>query len=393
MVQAHLDKRKVHVVIRFEEHHQEIRQMIADFADNEIAPKAQHIDESQETPTDAIAQLAELGMLGLTIDEQFGGAELDLLTACLVVEEISRCCGSTGVVVASHLFEGTAAIKNLADDAGRARWLPDLASGKTMATFALAEVEAESDASGITCSVGAEPDGFSLHGRKSWVIGGLMANLVTVVARNGEDQLQDLGAYVVDPTSQGCTRKPLRDVLGLRGSGFCDLHLDGVQIESNSALSGASSGWPAISRVVEMSRLGAASVILGVARGAISHALQYASQRKAFGRSIDRFGSIRAMMAEAPTGVESARLLLWRAAGLYDRGKSATREGSMANLAAKQASYRATRDAVQVLGGNGYSREYPVERAYRDVQTAVPFGGGEDLQKIIVSRSLTGARS
>ncbi|MDE0959877.1 MAG: acyl-CoA dehydrogenase family protein [Planctomycetota bacterium] len=379
-------------MIRFEEHHQEIRQMMADFSDNEIAPKAEHLDESQELPTDVISELAQLGMLGLTIEEKFGGAELDLLTACLVVEEISRCCGSTGVVVASHLFEGTAAIHYLADEEGRERWLPALASGETVATFALAEVEAESDTSGITCSAGQEPDGFSLHGRKRWVVGGMMANLVTVVARNGDEQLQDLGGFVVDPSTEGCTREPVRDVLGLRGSGFCDLQLDGVRIESQAALTGAI-GWPAISRVVEMSRLGAAAVVLGVARGAISHALQYASQRKAFGRSIDRFGSVRAMLAEAATGIESARLLLWRAAGLYDRGKSATREASMANLAAKQASYRATRDAVQVLGGNGYSREYPVERAYREVQTAVPFGGGEDLQKIIVARSLMGVRS
>ncbi|MGE4613137.1 MAG: acyl-CoA dehydrogenase family protein [Planctomycetota bacterium] len=380
-------------MIRFEDHHQEIRQMIADFSDNEIAPKAEQLDESQGLPTDTISQLGELGMLGLTIPQQHGGAELDLLSACLVVEEISRCCGSTGVVLATHLFEGTAAIKNLADDAGHQRWLPKMATGETLATFALAEVEAESDASGITCAVGQEPDGYSLHGKKTWVIAGAMAGLVTVVARNGEDQLQDLGAYVVDPSTDGCSREPLKDVLGLRGSGFCDIQFDGVRIDATSYLNRDDSGWQGLTRVVEMSRLGAAAVILGVARGAISHALNYASERVAFGRTLDRFGSIREMLAEAATGVESARLLLWRAAGLYDAGKSAAREASMANLAAKQASYRATRDAVQVLGGNGYSREYPVERCYRDVQTAVPFGGGEDLQKIIVSRSLTGVRS
>jgi alkylation response protein AidB-like acyl-CoA dehydrogenase len=220
-----------------------------------------------------------------------------------------------------------------------------------------------------------------------------MAGLVTVVARNGEDQLQDLGAYVVDPSTDGCSREPLKDVLGLRGSGFCDIQFDGVRIDATSYLNRDDSGWQGLTRVVEMSRLGAAAVILGVARGAISHALNYASERVAFGRTLDRFGSIREMLAEAATGVESARLLLWRAAGLYDSGKSAAREASMANLAAKQAAYRATRDAVQVFGGNGYSREYPVERSYRDVQTAAPFGGGEDLQKIIVSRSLTGVRS
>lgn len=380
-------------MIRFEEHHQEIRQMIADFADNEIAPRAEHIDETQSLPVESIAELAELGMLGLTIPEKFGGAELDLLSACLVVEEVSRCCGSTGVILATHLFEGTSAILHLATDEGKEQWLPAMASGETMATFALAEVEAESDTSGITCSVGKELQGFTLHGRKTWIIGGAMAGLVTVVARDVDEQVQDLGAYVVDPSTDGCSRQPHQDVLGLRGAGFCDLQFDGVKIDSTSHLCGGVSGWQGISRVAEMSRLAASAVVLGVARGAISEALGYASQRVAFGRTIDRFGSVRAMLAEAATAVESARLLLWRAANLYDAGKSAAREASMANLAAKQASYKATRDAVQVLGGNGYSREYPVERAYREVQTAVPFGGGEDLQKIIVARSLTGVRS
>lgn len=380
-------------MIRFDEHHQEVREMIADFSDNEILPRAEQLDESQGLPTDSIAELAELGMMGLTIPEQHGGAGLDLLTACLVVEEIARCCGSTGAVLSTHLFEGSAAILDLADEEGQSRWLPQMASGETLAAFAMAEVESESDASGVTCAVGEESDGFSMHGRKTWLIGGSLAGLVTVIARSGDEHLQDLGAYVVDPTAPGCSREPLNDLLGLRGAGLCDLSLDGVHLDAGSRLGKASAGWSAISGVVDKSRLGSAAVSVGVARGAINQALEYSSQRIAFRRSIDRFGSIRAMLAEAATAIEGARLMLWRAAGLFDRGKSASREAAMANLAAKQAAYQATRDAVQILGGNGYSREYPVERAYRDVQAAAPFGGGEDLQKILVSRSLTGAQS
>ena len=380
-------------MIRFEEHHQEIREMISDFSDEKIAPGAEHLDETQGLPKESIGEIAELEMLGLTIPEEHGGAGLDLLSACLVVEEISRNCGSTGAILATHLFEGTAAILRLADDAGRERWLPDMASGKTLATFALAEREAESDASAIDASAGAEGDGFVIHGRKTWIMGGMMAGLTTVIARRGEDNLEDLGAFVIDPGVDGCEREPMEDLLGLRGAGFCNMNLNGVMMSADQHLKGSSAGWSAITKVIDTARLGAAAVSLGVARGAIAHALEYSSQRKAFGRSIDRFGAIRAMHAEAATAVEGARLLLWRAAGLVDAGKSAGREVSMANLAAKQASYKATRDAVQILGGNGYSREYPVERAYRDVQALVPFGGGEDLQKILVARSMTGVRS
>lgn len=380
-------------MIRFEEHHQEIREMISDFSDEKIAPGAEHLDETQGLPNESIAEIAELEMLGLTIPEEHGGAGLDLLSACLVVEEISRNCGSTGAILATHLFEGTAAILRLADEAGKARWLPDMASGKTLATFALAEREAESDASAIDASAGAEGDGFVIHGRKTWIMGGMMAGLTTVIARRGEDNLEDLGAFVIDPGVDGCEREPMEDLLGLRGAGFCNMNLNGVMMSADQHLKGSSEGWSAITKVIDTARLGAAAVSLGVARGAIAHALEYSSQRKAFGRSIDRFGAIRAMHAEAATAVEGARLLLWRAAGLIDAGKSAGREVSMANLAAKQASYKAARDAVQILGGNGYSREYPVERAYRDVQALVPFGGGEDLQKILVARSLAGVRS
>ena len=160
--------------------------MIADFSDNEILPRAEQLDESQGLPTDSIAELAELGMMGLTIPEQHGGAGLDLLTACLVVEEIARCCGSTGAVLSTHLFEGSAAILDLADEEGQSRWLPQMASGETLAAFAMAEVESESDASGVTCAVGEESDGFSMHGRKTWLIGGSLAGLVTVIARSGD---------------------------------------------------------------------------------------------------------------------------------------------------------------------------------------------------------------
>ena len=221
-------------MIRFEEHHQEIREMISDFSDEKIAPGAEHLDETQGLPKESIAEIAELEMLGLTIPEEHGGAGLDLLSACLVVEEISRNCGSTGAILSTHLFEGTSAILRLADDAGKERWLPDMASGKTLATFALAEREAESDASAIDASAGAEGDGFVIHGRKTWIMGGMMAGLTTVIARRGEENLEDLGAFVIDPEVEGCEREPMEDLLGLRGAGFCNMNLNGVDVSGSA---------------------------------------------------------------------------------------------------------------------------------------------------------------
>ena len=380
-------------MIRFTEDHQDVREMVADFSDGELAPAAESLDESQGFPSETIAKLAELGMLGVTIHEEHGGTGADALTAVLMIEELARNCASTAVVVSSHIFDATRALTVLGSDEQRARWLPSLATGETLGTFAIAEESAESDAGALATRATKGGDGWSLHGAKRGVVSGQHAGFAAIVARtSGEPgSTNGLGLFAVDggQGASGLTATPSAAPLGVRGSGLADWSFEEAPLAAD-ALLGSEDGFASIAPVLEASRLGVAATALGIGRGAITYALGYAGERKAFGRTIDRFGAIRSMVADAATGLEGARLLVYRAAQLLDEGKSVPRETSMAKLAACRAAYAATKSAVQILGGNGYSREYPVERMFRDAGALEILGGSDALHRMLVARALIG---
>jgi alkylation response protein AidB-like acyl-CoA dehydrogenase len=380
-------------MIHFTEDHQDIRDMVADFSDQELAPAAEALDEGQGFPSENLAKLAELGMLGVTVPEEFGGTGADSLTAVLLVEELARSCGSTAAVVAAHIFDATHAVKTLGSPEQKARWLPGLATGETLGTFAIAEESAESDAGALGTRANRAESGWSLDGGKRGVVNGQRAGFAAVVARTGEDSgsTRGLGLFAIEggAAAAGVGVAAESCPLGMRGAGLADWRLDGAMVAADGLL-GAEDGFPSIAPVLEASRLGIAAVALGLGRGAITYALGYASERKAFGRSIDRFGAIRSMVAEAATGLEGARLLVYRAATLLDQGSSVAREISMAKLAATRAAYAASKSAVQILGGNGYSREYPVERMFRDAECAEVLGGSDSLHRMLVARALIG---
>ena len=380
-------------MIRLTEDHQDIREMVADFSDHELAPQAERLDEEQGYPTENLAKLGELGMLGVTVPEEHGGTGADALTAVLMIEELGRNCASTALVVSAHVFDATRALTMLGNDSQKGAWLPGLATGETIGTFAIAEQSAESDAGALGTRATKSGDGWSLTGEKTAVVSGQHAGFAAVVARTAGEpgSTAGLGLFAVagGASATGVTVSPDIAPLGGRGTGLADWTFDGAALAGESLL-GAEDGFRSIAPVLEASRLGIASVALGVGRGAITYALGYAAERKAFGRSIDRFGAIRSMVAEAATDLEAARLLVYRAAHLLDEGNSVPRETSMAKLAASRAAYRATKSAVQILGGNGYSREYPVERMYRDAGSLEIHGGSDALHRMLVARALIG---
>ena len=380
-------------MIRFTEEHQDIREMVADFSDGELAPAAEHLDESVGYPEENLAKLAELGMLGVTVPEAHGGTGSDALTAVLMVEELARNCASTALVVSTHIFDAIHSVAALGTPEQQAKWLPKLAEGSTIGTFAIAENSAESDAGALATRATRQGDGWSLEGSKESVVSGVRAGFAAVVARTSGEPgtTSGLGLFAIDGgvEASGLTSAPAEAPLGTRGTGLADWTFSNCALPADSLL-GPEDGFTSITSVLEASRLGAAAVALGVGRGAITYALGYAAERKAFGRSIDRFGAIRSMVAEAATSLESARLLVYRAASLLGEGKSVPRETSMAKLAASRAAYQATKSAVQILGGNGYSREYPVERMFRDAGSLEIHGGNDALHRMLVARALIG---
>lgn len=379
-------------MIRFEEEHRDIRDMVADFSDQELAPAAEHLDASEGYPDAALAKLAELGLLGVTAPDEYGGSGGDPLSAVLVVEELARNCASTALVVATHVFDATRALVSLGSDAQRSAWLPSLASGDVIGTLALAEERAESDAGAMRTRAERGP-GWVLTGNKRHIVSGRKAGFAAVIARTAGDAgtTSGLALFAVPggAGAAGVTVEPIESPLGVRGAGLSHWNLARTPLPENSLL-GAEDGFLAIAQVLETSRLGAAAVALGVGRGALTYALGYAGERRAFGHTIDRFGAVRSMIAEAATAIESARLLVYRAATLLGEGKSLAREASMAKLAASRAAYVASKNAVQILGGNGYSREYPVERMYRDAECLELLGGSDSLHRMLVARALTG---
>ena len=380
-------------MIQLTSDHQDIREMVADFSDQELAPIAEQIDEEQAYPTETLKKLSELGMLGVTVPEEFGGTGADTLTAVLMVEELARNCGSTAMVVSSHVLDATRALSSLGNSSQQKEWLPKLASGASIGTFAIAESSAESDAGAMKSLASRSGDQWTLNGEKMAVISGQKAGFAAIVARTGEASAatSGLGLFILPDgaSAAGVEVNAETGPLGMRGSGLADWTFNDVNLGGDAIL-GSEDNFHSISRVLEVMRLGAASVALGVGRGAITYALGYAGERRAFGRTIDRFGAVRSMFAEAATALEGARLMVYHTASLIDQGKSVAREASMAKLAASRAAYSATKSAVQILGGNGYSREYPVERMFRDAGSLELFAGNDALHRMLVARALIG---
>lgn len=383
-------------MIRTTEEHDQIREMVASFADNELWPNAPRIDVEAEFPAQALEQLAELGILGIAAPEDSGGIGGDMLMLMFALEELARGCASTAQVVAAHAVEALLAIDQLGTEEQRKQYLPRLAAGEILGTLAISEMEAEVDAGSITCVATRDGDDWVLDGVKKYVTAGSEAGLYLVVARTGEAAGTDsLSAFLVDGGAQaaGVRIVGVEDTLGMRGCRMAEVAFEGCRLPATALLGDREGIFDGIAKILAGGRLAVAAIATGVGRRANEYALQYASERKAFGRTIDRFEAIRNMFADAATRTEAGRLLTYQAASRRDAGESFMTEASMAKLHASEAAYLTTKDAVQVLGGNGYSREYPVERMYRDAETLEVLGAPGDLHRRLISRVLIGDRT
>ncbi len=366
-------------MIEFTEEHRDIREMVADFSDNELAPRAESVDEEREFPAGTLSQIGELGLLGAALPEDVGGGGGDTRMGVLIWEELARGCGTTASLILNHSLVADALARG-GSDAGRER-VAALASGETLATLLCGEPESSS-ATHVTTLAQADGDAFRLSGSKSNVFAARQSKLYVVVA---VDDSGTRGLYAVDGGAEASGVEITRDeeMMGLRAAGVGEVSLDGA-----SAFRVGDSA--AVDRVLALGRVGVASLMVGLARGATAYALQYASERHAFGRSIDRFEALQLKFAHSEGATEAARLLVYRAAHLVDANESFLKESYQARFVAGQAAYQATKEAIQVLGGNGYSREYPVERAYRDVNTLSVMEGGDDLHRLALARQLVG---
>ena len=359
----------------------EIRALARRFADEEIAPRAAAWDREHHFPADVFAALGELGLMGVCVPEQHGGAGADFLSYALVLEELARADAGVAVTVAVHTSAGTLPILAHGSDEQVGRLVPPLAQGHELAAFALTEPEAGSDAAALRTRA---RDG-RLTGAKQWITNGSHAHTFVVFAREGDDDR--IGAWVVRRGASGFAPTREEDKLGLNSSSTADLRFEDTPGERLGEPGG---GMRIALSTLDGGRIGIAAQATGIAQAALDLAAGYARERRAFGGPIARFGQIHQKLADMQTEVEAARALTWRAARLKQDGLPHSVEGAQAKLFASGVARRSTGEAIQVLGGYGYTKEFPAERYYRDAKVTEIYEGTSEIQRLVIARSLLG---
>ena len=366
----------------------EIQGLARDFARQEIEPHASAWDREHHFPRDVFAKLAELGLMGVCVPAEYGGAGADFLSYILVLEELSRADAGVGVTVAVHTSAVTMPLVAFGTDEQRQRFVPPLASGKQLGAFALTEPEAGSDAGAIRTRAEPDGEGWRIDGAKQWITNGRYASTFLLFARTDAATPGPAGisAFVLDADQVRITRD--EDKLGLNSSVTSDLVVEDAQVGRDRLLHDEGKGFQVAMQTLDGGRIGVGAQAVGIAQAAYDVAREYAKQRHAFGKPIAEFQAIQHKLADMSTEIDAARLLVYRAALLKDRGEPHTEAGAKAKLFASGMARRQTGEAIQILGGYGYTKEFPVERYYRDAKITEIYEGTSEIQRLVIARSI-----
>ncbi|HZY04586.1 MAG TPA: acyl-CoA dehydrogenase family protein [Anaeromyxobacteraceae bacterium] len=371
------------------EAHREIQRVVRQFCQAEVKPHARRWDETGEFPREVVRKLGELGLLGISVPEELGGAGLDMLAVAVVVEEVARHDGSLALTVASHNGLGSSQIRHFGSDAQRRRWLVPLARGEKLAAWGLTEPGSGSDAAALRTTAVRRGDGWVLNGSKTFITQGSVGDVFVVLARTDPEKAQKgITAFALEKGMKGFTQRPIHGKLGMRSSDTAELHMEDVEVPDENRIGELNQGFLNTLQILDRGRITIGALAVGLARGAIEEARAYAKERKAFGRPIAEFQAIAFMLADMATETDAARLLVHRAAALGDAGKPFVREASMAKLFASEAAMRATSKAIQIHGGYGYTRDFPVERYFRDAKLCEIGEGTSEVQRMVIARQI-----
>ena len=369
---------------------QAIRALARELADAEIAPNAAAWDREHRFPDELIPRLAELGLMGVCVPEEYGGAGADFLSYILVLEELSRADAGVGVTVAVHTSAATLPVLAFGTDEQRARFVPPLARGEQLGAFALTEPGSGSDAGSLRTTATPDGDGWVLSGSKQWITNGSRAGTFVLFARTDPATAgaRGVSCFVVDAEHVRITRE--EEKLGLNSSTTSDLVLEGAHVGRDRLLHEEGRGFRVAMATLDGGRIGIAAQALGIAQAAYDVARAYAIDREQFGRRIGDFQAIQWKLADMATEIDAARLLAYRAAWLKQEGRPHAAEGAKAKLFASEMARRQTAEAIQILGGYGYTREFPVERYYRDAKITEIYEGTSEIQRLVIARSIVG---
>jgi alkylation response protein AidB-like acyl-CoA dehydrogenase len=370
----------------------EIQSLAREFAQAEIEPNAAAWDREHGFSPALIGKLAELGLLGVCIPEEYGGAGADFLSYILVLEELSRADAGVGVTVAVHTSAVTLPILTFGTDEQQSRFVPPLARGESVGAFALTEPEAGSDAGALRTAAVATGEGWSITGTKQWITNGSFAGTVLLFARTDPETPGPKGvsAFILDGNQVRVTRE--EEKLGLNSSSTSDLAIEDAQAGADRLLHEEGKGFAVAMATLDGGRIGIAAQALGIAQAAYDAARAYALERRQFGKRIADFQAIQWKLADMATEIDAARLLVYRAAWLKQEGRPHAEEGAKAKLFASEMARRQTAEAIQVLGGYGYTKEFPVERYYRDAKITEIYEGTSEIQRLVIARSILGLR-
>jgi alkylation response protein AidB-like acyl-CoA dehydrogenase len=369
-----------------------VQRAVRDFVEQEIKPNSKRWDEEEHCPVELIPKLADLGLLGMVIPEDYGGAGLDYVTAAISLEEIARHDASVALMVASHNSLCSGHIFLAGSEEQKRRYIPKLARGEKMGAWGLTEPGSGSDASGMLTTAKKQGGSWVLSGAKTFITqGGLGGVYVILASTSPEKKQHGITGFVFEGMPKGFSVGKHIEKLGMRASDTVELILEGVELPDEARLGEVDRGFIDTLKVLDKGRIGIGALAVGIGRGAVEEAVAYAKQRKQFGKPIAQLQAIQNMLAEAHLRIEAARLLVMRGALLADQGKRHTRESSMGKLYASEAATFACNVAIQVHGGYGYTREYPVERYLRDAKLCEIGEGTSEIQRMIIARELLGA--
>jgi butyryl-CoA dehydrogenase len=366
-----------------------IRDTARDLATKEILPKAAEIDQKHRFPKEIIARLAELGLMGVAVPQEWGGAGMDTVSYALALEEISRACASTGVIMSVNNSLCCDPLLRFGTEAQKKEWLVPLAAGKNLGCFALSEPDAGSDAAGLKTTARKDGDRWVLNGTKNFITNGPVADLVLLFAVTDAAQgHKGISAFVIPTDAAGLTLGRTDDKLGIRGAPSSQIFLADCSLPATALLGQPGDGFKIAMSTLDGGRIGIAAQAVGIARAAFEDATHYALQRKTFGQPIASHQAIQFKLADMCTEIDAARLLVWRAASKKDAGDRYTTQSSMAKVFASEVANRAAKEAVQIFGGYGYLTDFPVERHFRDAKITEIYEGTSEIQRLVIASSL-----
>ncbi len=368
--------------------YKELRELVAKFSDAEVGPLAAEIDEKGKIPEDLIAKVAENGFMGCYIPEEFGGAGMDYMSYAIIVEELSRGCASTGVLVSAHSSLATWPIINFGSQEQKAKYLPKLATGEMIGCFCLSEPDAGSDAASLTTFAEDKGDYYLLNGTKNWITNGKQAGLAIVFAKTEKtEDHRGMSAFIVETAWEGFSIQKSEDKLGIRGSSTTQIVFENVKVPKENLLGKEKKGFSIGLATLDGGRIGIAAQALGIAEAAFRYAKKYSMERIQFGKPIGDLQAIQFMLADMSTKIAASRLLIAEASRLKDNGEGYSKEAAQAKVFASEAAMWITTKAIQILGGNGYVKEYPVERHFRDAKITEIYEGTSEIQRLVIAAS------